>query len=178
MFGDPTASLSSPRPAALGMCSTWNTCCSTELTWGLRTPQGTQPCTSVPFITRCDCVYACMCAYRCPCAVLAYLSSPVCYILGACSVACCELWPSRPTCAHLLPEHTLHVCSKQPGMNCAHLGFLGQVGPVCVGYLSCSSLANAYGHWACRCGWVCPGPPYVPQCVLLHPDCAPPAAHL
>lgn len=61
--------------------------------------------------------------------MLAYLSSPVCYFLGACSVARCELWPSRPMCAHLLPEHTLHVCSKQPGMNRAHLGFLGQAGP-------------------------------------------------
>lgn len=80
LFGDPTAPPSSPRPAALGTCSTWNTCCSMELTWGLRTPQETQRCTSVPSITRCDymCIRAC-----------AYTGAPVqCLRVDACWVLC------------------------------------------------------------------------------------------
>lgn len=49
-----------PRPAALGMCSTWNTCCSMEQTWVPRMRRGTRPCTSVPSTTRCGCVLHCM----------------------------------------------------------------------------------------------------------------------
>lgn len=114
------------RPAALGTCSTWNTCCSTELTWGLRTPQGTQPSTSVPFITRCDSVCTCVCARSCPCAVLACLSSPAVpsWVRVLCPAVNCSL-PGR--CAHIRSRGThARVRSEQLGVNCAHLGFLGQ----------------------------------------------------
>lgn len=40
------------RPAALGTCSTWSTCCSMGPTWVPRMPRETQPCTSVPSTTR------------------------------------------------------------------------------------------------------------------------------
>lgn len=51
------------RLAAMAMCSTWNTCCSTELTWAPRMHLETPPCTCVLSTTRYQWFKKKMCLY-------------------------------------------------------------------------------------------------------------------